>query len=135
MHALRGNGTDSNTNPEAPSEDRFGTLGVTIESRWDKKQMWISGSSFATPIAAAIAANMLQFARQRMKLDPDDYRWQNLCSCQGMRAVLKLMCANANQYLFLMPWQLHLPNFPNGRKDFPTHEELCGAVKHAIEYG
>jgi hypothetical protein len=137
IHAVSGIGAESKGNPKAKPEDRLSALGMKIQS-WNKSQkkaVWISGSSFATPIAAAIAANMLQFARQRMGLALDSYEWKHLRSGKGMRDVLRLMEAEGHHYSCLQPWQFHFKDFEDGWADFPTHEELCKALNHAIDNG
>ncbi|CVK84419.1 related to thermostable alkaline protease precursor [Fusarium proliferatum] len=65
----RGN-TNRDMNPTAMyTKDNFATLGEDIESYWMGKERCISGTSFATPIAAAMAANILEFARKNLSAD------------------------------------------------------------------
>ncbi|RKK27086.1 hypothetical protein BFJ66_g15799 [Fusarium oxysporum f. sp. cepae] len=59
-----------NMNPIAKSStDNFATLGENIQSYWMGEKRCISGTSFATPIAAAMAANILEFARRNLSED------------------------------------------------------------------
>ncbi|KAF5593782.1 subtilisin [Fusarium subglutinans] len=59
-----------NMNPVAKSTmDNFATLGENIQSYWQGEERCISGTSFATPVAAAIAANILEFARRNLRAD------------------------------------------------------------------
>ncbi|KAK4065581.1 hypothetical protein Trihar35433_7701 [Trichoderma harzianum] len=76
VHASDGSGEGAKFNPNPESKLNLSTLGENIKIRWpdpdnygDMKDRYISGSSFATPIAAGIAANVLEFARHRLKLN------------------------------------------------------------------
>lgn len=53
-------------------EENIATMGDKIESYWAGKRCCISGTSFATPIAAAIAANVLDFTRRHLARDDAD---------------------------------------------------------------
>ncbi|KAL8375692.1 hypothetical protein RB595_007009 [Gaeumannomyces hyphopodioides] len=56
---------DRNMNPSPqPSGDNFATFGYGVKSYWKGHYRVISGTSFATPVAAAIAANILEFVRR-----------------------------------------------------------------------
>ncbi|KAF5549964.1 subtilisin [Fusarium napiforme] len=68
IHATNQRGTTNpDMNPTAMyTKDNFATLGEDIESYWMGKERCISGTSFATPIAAALAANILEFARRNL---------------------------------------------------------------------
>ncbi|KAI0543371.1 peptidase S8/S53 domain-containing protein [Xylaria curta] len=104
VHAVKGNGTDGHFNVKADASNRIATLGVDIPSEWQGKEVWISGTSFAAPIVAAIAANVLEFAQRKLDLDP--LRWNQLLSFQGMRIALRLMCMDTDKYAYLAPWSL-----------------------------
>jgi subtilisin family serine protease len=68
IHATNDHGTvDTDLNPQ-PSEilDNFATFGCNVVSFWDGQYRSISGTSFATPIAAAIAANIVEFIRRKL---------------------------------------------------------------------
>ena len=59
---------DDNMNPQpVPGKDNFATFGCDVVSYWNGHHRSISGTSFATPVAAAIAANVLEFARRTQK--------------------------------------------------------------------
>lgn len=74
IHATNERGVaNPGLNPVALShQDNFATLGDTVRSHWDGKSRCISGTSFATPVAAAVAANVLEFARQHLARDHAD---------------------------------------------------------------
>jgi hypothetical protein len=63
IHASDGTGNDGGINPPAEEHpDYFSTLGVAIRCYWNEEFVYKSGTSFATPVAAAIAANFLDYA-------------------------------------------------------------------------
>ncbi|KAJ0137111.1 Vacuolar calcium ion transporter [Fusarium oxysporum f. sp. albedinis] len=65
----RGN-TNRDINPTAQySKDNFATLSKNIKSYWNGEKRYISGTSFATLIAAAMAANILEFAQRNLSAD------------------------------------------------------------------
>lgn len=58
---------DYKLNPGFQSDgDNFAVLGSQVQSYWDGKHRSISGTSFASPVAAAIAANVLEIARRTL---------------------------------------------------------------------
>ncbi|KAK4082401.1 uncharacterized protein Triagg1_2213 [Trichoderma aggressivum f. europaeum] len=76
VHATDWSGGGAKFNPNPEGELNLSTLGENIKIRWpdpdnhgEMGDAYISGSSFATPIAAGIAANVLEFARYRLKLN------------------------------------------------------------------
>ena len=69
IHAVNGQGKGWDSNTPYEIEDPIATLGVAIESVWNDERVWFCGTSFATPIAAGIAANVLKFAKQKMNLN------------------------------------------------------------------
>ncbi len=71
IHVSDGKGNKNGINPAPIGSADFSTLGNAIDSRWDGKEIFISESSFATPIDAAIAANALEFIRHNLT-DSDD---------------------------------------------------------------
>ena len=82
-----------------------------IQSNWketDKrnppKSVYLSGTSFATPIAAAIAANVLEWARWNIKLTKD--RKKLLYSPGKMRLVFAKMMQVRSGVHYVQPWTL-----------------------------
>ncbi|KAF2962883.1 hypothetical protein GQX73_g10694 [Xylaria multiplex] len=124
IHGVTGNGGDGNFNVKVDPDNRIATLGVAIESQWQGKKVWISGTSFATPIAAATAANLLEFARQYMGLDLDAQRWGWLSSFRGMRAVLRRMCTDTDKFEYMTPWHL-------GK----NADEIAENIRDSLDYG
>ncbi|KAI0966704.1 peptidase S8/S53 domain-containing protein [Xylaria arbuscula] len=122
VHAVNGIGVDGQFNVKVDANNRIATLGVDIVSEWQGKEVWVSGTSFATPIVAAIAANILEFARQRLDLNPQ--LWGQLSSYQGMRTALRLMCTDTDKFAYLAPWCL---------KKSP--DEIAEVIKNGLVYG
>lgn len=90
IHASDGLGNDGGISP-TPLKDRdnFSTLGIDIPSRWKQNAVNISGTSYATPIAAALAANMLELARCRCDLT--EHQQRMLRKYNGVRQILKIL--------------------------------------------
>ncbi|KAH6686733.1 peptidase S8/S53 domain-containing protein [Plectosphaerella plurivora] len=63
IHACDGKGNEGGMSPNPkPKTENFSMLGVAIPSKWKSNIVHKSGTSFATPVAAALAANVLEFA-------------------------------------------------------------------------
>ncbi|KAI9686748.1 MAG: hypothetical protein M1822_002807 [Bathelium mastoideum] len=122
INASDGHGGDINQlSPAASAEDyNFVTLGLSIASRWQRKEVLKSGTSFATPMAAAIAANLLEYIRVNMRIERADKDW--LYSSKGMRRLLKRFSVQIGGYRFLTPWKA-----PEGRR--LSHEYLKSQIK------
>ncbi|KAH8886181.1 subtilisin-like protein [Thozetella sp. PMI_491] len=113
VHALDGHGyLAGGINPpvEHFSQDNFGTLGVAIPCSWRKKIVYKSGTSFATPIAAGIAANILDYMDYSLKLGKlDGKKYQTLRQGYGMKQLFsKFMSTELAGcgYRFVAPWLL-----------------------------
>ncbi|KAJ4310138.1 hypothetical protein N0V84_011131 [Fusarium piperis] len=119
VHASTGNGHDGGINPETGSDFNFMTLGMGLDllerenftkngrSRARYKKVVKSGTSFATPIAAGIAATVLDLAARTSAID----KWtrDNLKRFDGMEKMLRLMSTpkgNVNDRMcYMAPWQ------------------------------
>ncbi|PNP42311.1 hypothetical protein TGAMA5MH_05993 [Trichoderma gamsii] len=90
IHASDGLGNDGGIGP-TPMKNRenFSTLGIAIPSKWKKQATDISGTSYATPIAASLAANMLELAR--CKFDLSEHQQNMLRKYNVVRQILQLM--------------------------------------------
>ena len=119
VHASDGLGNDCGINPlPTETDDNFTTLGMGIEllaRQWvhtgptsipTYKSVYRSGTSFATPIAAGIAATVLDLA-VRVSAIGGRAR-EKLRKPEEMRKMLRLMSSPKNsfgsQYRFLAPW-------------------------------
>ncbi|KAK8045030.1 pfs domain-containing protein [Apiospora rasikravindrae] len=128
MHAADHNGSAQGTNPEVENGKNLTILGVDVVSAWipaaaeenhgnreldlpSTKPM--TGTSVATPMAAGIAALVLEFARQR---DPGDETTNQVLARlrdrlkkhNGMDSVFRAMAVatDAGQFLNIVPWNL-----------------------------
>ena len=109
VHSTDGLGKRSNFTPYALEGcENFSILGEAVESSWPKhlkqgSKQFRSGTSYATPIAAGTAANMLLYVR--MKVD-DEGIVEEAASCRGMKKLLKLMTRKDESYSCVSPWKL-----------------------------
>jgi hypothetical protein len=84
-----------NAPPDFDGGDVFGTLGVNVEGAWPKAETGYkidSGTSFATPIAAGIAALVLDAARYKLQENGEDvpgHELELLWKKRGLRQVLR----------------------------------------------
>lgn len=130
MHSLDGNGNDTGglNPPASPNLGTFGTLGIGITLSWKGKSAVKSGSSYASPIAAGIAANCLQWlewVKERKMLSERDY-WK-LRTVEGMRYMFQQQATGretAGSIEHVAPWNLW--------KDEMTDQDVCGVFKWKI---
>lgn len=106
IHAtnFRGTSPEGLNPPGADLGDNFATLGCQVPSRWDGKDVYITGTSFATPIAAAIAANILDFVRRA----PPEFQSSNpqhFFNYGGMRRVFLRLSSRMGNYDYIRPWK------------------------------
>ncbi|OAQ58351.1 subtilase family domain-containing protein [Purpureocillium lilacinum] len=111
MHASDGNGNDYHgINPSPlPNTDNFTTLGLGIRFYWANQDVWKSGTSYSAPVAAGIAANVLDFVRHPAlggKLPPEQLK--ELGTGAGMRKMFRLLAGDVLRrgYNYLEPWSL-----------------------------
>lgn len=110
MHASNGIGKDGGISPSAMNEqnDNFMTLGMDIEFNTlygegeQGKTVCKSGTSWATPIAAGIAANILQITD---RMDLDEKTKKRLRKGSVMKDIfLKMSDGGHGTYRFMAPW-------------------------------
>lgn len=110
IHATDGRGSAGNMNPNRVGNVNLATLGCDIKMRLPSddpgefKDVYISGTSFSTPIAAGISANVLEFTRHRLKLN--QRRKDRFYSHDGMRKILKEMSGRTGDYDYVQPLTL-----------------------------
>lgn len=103
IHASDGYGNKSGQDP-APIGDRvnLSTLGVAIESVWETG-VYLSGTSYSTPIAAGIAANILRYVQNCSELT-EKYRVKAF-RLVGMRNIFQAMSVDIDNYHYVAPWR------------------------------
>ena len=109
INSADGGGAGSRYNPPPlPTNHNFSVLGEAVSSAWPpglgqgvEKRQW--GTSTSTPIAAAIAALVLEFARQpALKIS----HGPRLKSHEGMTEILSSMSEEKDGYKNIVPWKL-----------------------------
>ncbi|KAF5702070.1 minor extracellular protease epr [Fusarium mundagurra] len=101
IHASDGNGKDGGISPKPQSsDDNFMILGIALQLGGVRK----SGTSYAAPMAASMAAHII-YAAENL-LDLTDTAKHRLRTGRGMREMFRLMCGHncTGGYQFLAPW-------------------------------
>lgn len=116
IHASDANGEPLGFNPPHVSDDNnFATIGEAVESAWpthlcnqgnDASIAYRTGTSFATPIAAGIAAFLLQYGKENL----DEADNERLATSAGMRAVFRSIKVSKHGYDYVC-LRLHPDNF------------------------
>lgn len=129
VHASDGNGNDGGISPDPlPDEPNFSTLGISIASKWKGDDVLKSGTSFATPIAAALAADVLELARH--KCDLNEEQFQSLCDYDGICKILKFMAKKRQGHDYLTP--LHIWNNENNEEAIKQKlYDIAGYWRHS----
>jgi subtilisin family serine protease len=116
IHASDGNGNEGGINPpNEDGDDNFMTLGIAVELVDGGKCFYKSGTSFATPIAAGIAANILELAARSKELAGRAKK--RLKESEGMRKMFRMM-SEQNQlapYRYIAPWHYWPRNWTTDR--------------------
>jgi len=124
IYATDGHGNKYKRNPQIISHSPgFATLGVAVKSACIKGgEVRKSGTSFATPVAAAIAALVLEFA---IKNDmPSEVYHKGLKTKEGIEKVFGTMVTKSDDFNFIYPWELwHVQ-----RRDTSVLDEMCKAL-------
>ncbi|RKK98519.1 hypothetical protein BFJ68_g13594 [Fusarium oxysporum] len=116
IHATKGDGsTPENLNPpRLHGPDNFATLGWKIPSSWNGDDVFISGTSFATPVAAAMAANLMEIIC-RTPTESNGRGSRRVGGYGDMRRLLLKMQHEVGNYQYLRPWA---QGMFDGNKDF-----------------
>ena len=147
VHATDGMGTPVNINPSREGGVCFATLGMNIpytlyyhneDGDLDDREVYISGTSFATPIAAGIAANILEYARLHIdELDED--RKKRLYSGPCMRRIFTALSQERNGYHYVQPWTFWEQRMDGGEWDGndyprgdPNGDNVAQALLHIV---
>ena len=124
IHAVDGRGKDCGICAAPIKGDyNFSALGVCAESWWGDGKTHVSGSSYATAVAAGAAASLLQFIRLNLELeDAEDMKW--LYSTEGIREMLRMMSTEIDGYRCIAPSALFGPK--------STIEDVCKTIMAAV---
>jgi hypothetical protein len=120
------------------NDDNFSTVGEAVEVAWPMSlaqggMRMTSGTSIATPIAAGIAALVLEFVFQRGPKGSDTLpNITRLLHYDGMRAVLSSMCGTITPdgYHWIQPWSLFSKRQLLGNN---TYEDIARAIAYELE--
>jgi hypothetical protein len=116
IHSLHGNGDHSSYTPNSRPQD-YGILGQAVSSYWPPHfnagmSVLRSGTSCAAPIAAGVAAIVLEYAQQKLPLyaragsKVDEHVIRRLRSNAGMRKIFGLMAETRDEQNCIIPWSL-----------------------------
>ena len=121
VYATDGEGNPCSFNPtNQKNSDNFSVLGEAVESYCpphlkignNNNKVRKSGTSTATPIAAAIAAIILEFVRRhlsntaRVLSNSEIDHFSKVWTTDGMKAIFRLMVDERGKYDYLLPWKL-----------------------------
>lgn len=130
IHASLGLGSAALFNPSPENEYNFATLGQDIKichkpsARGEEdRHIHVSGTSFATPVAAGIAANVLEFARHNLSLSPDQKK--RLYSVVCMAKIFSKMSVKMGDHAYVQPWTFW--------QQEQSKEGICKALMKIIE--
>ena len=139
VHAADGDGIPKHT-PGAADGQRVMVLGICVGSSWPERVhtrkseqaaglhvrkdfKYMSGTSCAAPIAAGIAAIVLDYAQHLLKQDD----WKRLRRVDGMTKIFEIMKDPRTEgYWFVRPWDLF------GKK--ATSEWIQGEISRVLSF-
>ncbi|QKX64567.1 uncharacterized protein TRUGW13939_11742 [Talaromyces rugulosus] len=106
VHASDGLGNNGGISPSPERKlHNFSTLGISVPSKWKGNDVLKSGTSFATPIAAALVANVLEFSSHIC--NPTEKQKSRLCAFTGARDILRLMAKERQEYDYVYPFHIN----------------------------
>jgi hypothetical protein len=120
--------TSSFNSPLREGKENFSVLGEALESFSPSSlgrglTVRKSGTSFATPIAAGIAASILEFARHSFAARSPGLA--AVSSPEGMRLLFSYMSSSRDGFAYVTPWKL----FDTGS----SREQILKRMLHVLE--
>ncbi|KAL2067620.1 hypothetical protein VTL71DRAFT_15716 [Oculimacula yallundae] len=111
INSANGDGGPSKFNPELKPDQVFSIIGENVKSSWTTDEnatphKSMTGTSVATPIAAAVAALVLEYVIQN---DPESFLVDQLDEFKeydGMSKIFSLMSRTRDGYKNIVPWEL-----------------------------
>ena len=132
VHSTDGQGNRSKFSPTAKRGcENFGFPGESIESSWPRKTASSpctkikSGTSFATPLAVALAANLIEYVQQKLTA-ANDHVGRSIRRDDGLRAVFKLMAQERDGYEYITPWRL----FGSENSELSINQRIADALRN-----
>ncbi|KAK8084091.1 hypothetical protein PG996_002872 [Apiospora saccharicola] len=95
--------------PPSTGHNNFAFMSDGPSTRISNRHILPSGSSFATPIAAAIAATILGFAEINSEKSPEDVRslvQDKISRMRWLESVFQFMSSSRDAFDFVVPWKL-----------------------------
>ncbi|KAH8878944.1 subtilisin-like protein [Thozetella sp. PMI_491] len=115
IHASDGNGNDGGISPAPIAGLNISTLGMSVKDKWQGKEVRKSGTSFATPIAAGLIANVLEFAKTACPLEEEEY--ELLFDYDTIQGIIRLLSQSKDGYDFLFPLPLFSGNWDDASRE------------------
>jgi subtilisin family serine protease len=133
VNAYDGYGRPSNFNPEARPGTNLAVLGEFVEAAWplprsDAQTVRKAGTSVATPIAAGLAALILEYSRQDGPAGSRVEHRDQLRHCDEVRKVLQCMSRNVGGFQCLVPGDLFYKRF----RDRTLHSVICSKINASL---
>ena len=134
VNALDGYGRPSNFNPEARPDTNLAVLGEFVEAAWSRQASSAhtarkAGTSVATPIAAGIAALILEYSRQDGPAGSKVHKPDQLRHCDEIRKLLHGMSRKVDGFQCMVPRDLFYKRFNNRT----MHAIICSKINDSLQ--